>query len=70
MKIDTTIKVELTQEEVQILSKAENLLNTIISEMDVYHISNLDTQYDTFTKACLDELATNLNSLTTVYGAM
>ena len=68
MKICKKIEIELTYEEEQTLLKARDLIDTFINDMEAFKIAIIDTDYDSYDKTRLDDIARDLHCLSTIYG--
>lgn len=66
MKVYKKVEIELTYEEKQILLKARDLIDTFINEMEEYNLKRICTGYNTYDETKLDEIATDLHSLSTI----
>ena len=67
MKICKKIELELTHEEEQTLLKARDLIDTFINDMEAFNVAIIDTDYDSYDKTKLDDIARDLHSLSTIY---
>lgn len=70
MIIEKKISVELTQQEYSILTQCEEVIDKFINKMEELNLTMYDTEYDNFEKNDLDELATKIHSLRSVYSAI
>ena len=66
MTIDKKIEIELTSEEEQALLKARDLIDIFIDKMNTYNLETVISDYDAYDKSRLDEIATDLHSLSTI----
>lgn len=66
MTIDKKIEIELTSEEEQALLKARDLIDILIDKMNTYNLETVISDYDAYDKSRLDEIATDLHSLSTI----
>lgn len=67
MIIYKEIKVELTTDETNALLKARDVIDTLIEQMHANNLICVDTDYDIYDETTLDDLATHLHNLSTVY---
>ena len=67
MTVYKKIEIELTPEEEQTLLRARDTIDDIIEKMNKYNLSFITTDYGTYDSRTLDEIATELHSLTTVF---
>lgn len=70
MLIEKKITVELTEQEYSILTHCEQFIDELIDKMEELNLRMYDTEYDSFEKDTLDELAKDIHSLKTVYSAI
>lgn len=66
MKICKQIELELTPEEERTLIKARDIIDTFINDMEAFNITTIYTDYDTYDKTKLDDIARDLHSLSTI----
>lgn len=66
MNIYKKIEIELTSEEKQTLLNARDIVDTLIEQMSEHNLTLIYTDYDTYDNRTLDEIATDLHSLTTI----
>lgn len=69
MIVEKKITVELTEQEYSILTQCEEVIDKFIDKMEELNLTMYDTEYDNFEKDDLDELATKIHSLRSVYSA-
>lgn len=69
MIIEKKISVELTPQEVKILSDCEELIDKFLDQMEKLNVKGYCTDYDYFEENDLEELARTVHSLKTVFEA-
>ena len=69
MIIEKKISVELTAQEVKILSDCEELIDKFLNQMEKLNVKGYCTDYDYFKENDLEELARTIHSLKTVFEA-
>lgn len=70
MIIDKKIIVELTEQEIKVLSDCEEVVDKFIDKMQEFNLDGYSTEYEYFREDDLDELARTIHSLKTVYEAV
>lgn len=60
-------EIALNFEEKQILLMARDLIDTLIEKMSNYNLECIISDYDRYDKTKLDEIATDLHSLSTIH---
>lgn len=70
MIVEKKITVELTEQEYSILTQCEEVIDRFIDKMQELNLTMYDTEYDSFQEDDLDELATKIHNLRTVYTAI
>lgn len=66
MIIYKKVEIDLNSEEKQALLKARDIIDTLIEKMSNYNLERVISDYDAYDIGELDEIATDLHSLSTI----